>query len=333
MNRKKQILLSFICVGLVICLSACGLGNKCIFSINGEKIYNKDVTVFGLIYAKEYNIGYTDQLQEIYEGNETYEEYYKKQLEDDILSTVLLYVEAKKDSYKLTEEEKKEVSQRTEELIKEYGTERLKTKKISDSDIEKIYEMKLLGNSYIESQTKEEDVSADGSRYIRVYQVTFPTVLLDEDGMIQSNQDGTLQKQSDEEVEKIKLLAEEFAEKVKSGEDIEKLVKEYDSTVTGMEKTMKYDDLDAEYRQEVDALSEGDCSKVISSEYGYYVIKLLNDEDKEFAKAISDYELITSTTNKKEDIVEELYDTYIKEEKDYKDSERWEEVTITSFLK
>ena len=335
MNKNKRILLSVICAGLVMCLSACGIGKKWIFSLNGEKIYNKDVMVFGLIYAKEYNIEYTDELQEIYEGNETYEEYYKNELEEEILSTVLLYSEAEKSNWELTKEEKKEISEKVEELVNEYGTEWLKDRKISDSDIEKIYEMKFLGDSYVESLTKEEEeeASAEKSRYIRVYQVTFPTVLLDEEGMIQSNQDGTVQRKSEEEMEKIKLQAEEFAEKVKSGEAIEKLVKEYDSTVTGVEKTMKYEDLDAEYKQAVDRLSMGDCSEVISAEYGYYVVKLLKDEDEDYAQAISDYEAITIVNDKRDEMVEELYDTYIKEEKDYKNSERWKEVSISSFLK
>lgn len=334
MNGKKQILLSVICAGLVICLSACGIGKKWIFSLNGEKIYNKDVTAFGLIYAKEYNIKYTNELQEIYEGTETYEEYYKNELEDEILSTVLLYSEAEKNNWELTKEEKEEISEKVEELVNEYGTEWLKDRKISDSDIEKIYEMKFLGDSYVESLTKEEeeDDSEEKSRYIRVYQVTFPTVLLDEEGMIQSNQDGTMQKQSEEEMEKIKLQAEDFAEKVKSGEDIEKLVKEYDDTVTGVEKIMRYEDLDTEYKQAVDKLSKGDCSEVISAEYGYYVIKLLNDEDKEFVQAVSDYESIAIVTDKREELVAELYDTYLKEEEDYKNSKRWDEITIRLFL-
>lgn len=333
MNGKKQILLSLICAGLVMCLSACGIGKKWIFSLNGEKIYNKDVAAFGLIYANEYNIGYADELQEIYEGNETYEEYYKNELEDEILSTVLLYAEAKKNGCELTKKEKEEVSQKTGEIITEYGTGWLKERKISKSDIEKIYEMKLLGDSYIESQTRMGKTVERSSKYIKVYQVTFSTVLLDEDGMIKSNQDGTVQRQSEEEVGKIRLQAEEFAEKVKSGEEIEKLLAEYDSVATGLEKTMKYEDLYAEYRQAVDKLSKGECSGVIPAEYGYYVIKLLENEDEEYAQTLSDYEFLTIVNDKKDEIVEELYDTYLKDEKDYKNSKQWDDVTISSFLK
>lgn len=331
---KKHILLSFICIGLLVCLSACGKGNKWIFSLNGEELYDKDITVFGLIYAKEYNIENTDKLKETYEGNETYEEYYKSQLEEEIISTVLLYGKAKENNCKLTKEAEKEVSQNVEELIEAYGKEWIETKDITQSDIEKIYEMKLLGNSYIESLTGEEDeeVQKENTRYIKVYQVTFPVVLLDKNGMMQSNQDGTVQKQPEAEIAVKRSEAEAFAQKAKSGEDMEELVKDYDDTVTGAEKILKYEDLDSEYKKAVDKISEGESSDVITSEYGYYVIKLIDADDTEYEESISAYETTKISQDKQDGVLKELYETYIGDDKDYKNNKKWEEITITSFL-
>lgn len=331
---KKHILLSFICIGLLVCLSACGKGNKWIFSLNGEELYDKDITVFGLIYAKEYNIENTDKLKETYEGNETYEEYYKSQLEEEIISTVLLYAKAKENNCKLTKEAEKEVSQNVEELIEAYGKEWIETKDITQSDIEKIYEMKLLGNSYIESLTGEEDeeVQKENTRYIKVYQVTFPVVLLDKNGMMQSNQDGTVQKQPEAEIAVKRSEAEAFAQKAKSGEDMEELVKDYDDTVTGAEKILKYEDLDLEYKKAVDKISEGESSDVITSEYGYYVIKLIDADDTEYEESISAYETTKISQDKQDGVLKELYETYIGDDKDYKNNKKWEEITITSFL-
>lgn len=331
---KKHILLSFICIGLLVCLSACGKGNKWIFSLNGEELYDKDITVFGLIYAKEYNIENTDKLKETYEGNETYEEYYKSQLEEEIISTVLLYGKAKENNCKLTKEAEKEVSQNVEELIEAYGKEWIETKDITQSDIEKIYEMKLLGNSYIESLTGEEDeeVQKENTRYIKVYQVTFPVVLLDKNGMMQSDQDGTVQKQPEAEIAVKRSEAEAFAQKAKSGEDMEELVKDYDDTVTGAEKILKYEDLDLEYKKAVDKISEGESSDVITSEYGYYVIKLIDADDTEYEESISAYETTKISQDKQDGVLKELYETYIGDDKDYKNNKKWEEITITSFL-
>ena len=331
-NRKKQVLLQVICVGLFVCLSACGKGSRWTFFLNEEKVYDKDITAFGLIYAKEHNIENTDKLQEIYEGKETYQEYYKEQLENEIISTVLLYGKAKEDKCNLTEEEEREISKNAEELMASYGEDWLKKKKVKAPDIEKVYEMKLLGDSYIEKQ-KDENIQEKKTRYIKVYQVTFPTVLLDEDGMVKSNQDGTIQRQSDEEIVRKKSEAEDFAEKAKSGENMEKLVKDYDSTVTGVEKTLKYEDLDLSYRQAVDKISVGESSDVIISEYGYYVVKLIDADDTEYTDSLSDYESEKASQDERAAILQELYEDYIRDDKNYKNSKRWDKIAFTSFLK
>ena len=62
---SKKVLAGIVCVGLLMCLSACGRGSKWVFSLSGEKIYNKDITVFGLIYAREHKIENTDKFERI----------------------------------------------------------------------------------------------------------------------------------------------------------------------------------------------------------------------------------------------------------------------------
>lgn len=332
---SKKIWAGIVWVGLLICLSACGKGSKWIFSLNGEKVYDKDITVFGLIYAMEHKIDNTDKLKELYDEKQTYQEYYKEQLEDEIISTVLLYGKAKEDNCNLKEEEKEEILKKVDELTASYGEDWMKKKKIKSSDIEKIYEMKLMGDSYIKKQKEEknENDSENKGRYIKVYQVTFPTVLLDENGMVKSNQDGTIQKQSEEISARRKSDAEEFARKVKSGEVMEKLVKDYDNTVTGVEKTLKYEDLDTAYRKEIDKISVGQSSDVIVSEYGYYVVKLLDTDDTEYADLLSDYENEKSSQDERAEVLKELYDTWIRDDKHYKNSKRWDKIKFASFLK
>ena len=192
--------------------------------------------------------------------------------------------------------------------------------------------MKLLGDAYIEKQ-KNENIQEEKTRYIKVYQVTFPTVLLDEDGMIKSNQDGTVQRQSETEIIKKKSEAEDFAEKAKSGENMEKLVKDYDNMVTGVERTLKYEDLDLAYKRAVDKLSVGESSDVIISEYGYYVVKLIDADDTEYSDSLSDYESEKASQDERAEILQELYDDYIRDDKNYKNSKRWDKITFTSFLK
>ena len=334
MSRKKQILFSYLCIVLLVMLSACGFEKKWIFSLNGENLYHKDIMAFGLIYAKEYNIENTEQLHEEYETGQTYEEYYMELLEDEILSTVLLYKAAKENKFTLSEEEKEQVKNDAAKLADSYGKDWMEKREFSTDDLENAYEMKYLGEKYIKSLSEEAgEEENQKDRYIKVYQVTFPTVAFDEDGMVLSNQDGTIQELPDSEKKEMKIQAEDYAQRVQAGEDMEKLLKEYDDSVTAIEKSLKYDDLDNAYQKAVDSLSKGETSNIIASDYGYYVIKLLETEDTDYKASVEGYEADKAVQDKKDEIIKKLYDTHIRDDKDYINTEKWEEITFISFLK
>lgn len=334
-NRKKQGIAVLLCILLVAGLSACGKGSKWIFSLNGEKLYYKDVMAFGLIYTKEYNIVNAQQLENGYDNDDTYGTFYKKELEDEIISSVLLYKEAQGAQYELSKEKKQEAEEKSKELVDFYGEEWLSERKVTALDIENVYEMKFLGESYAAylSQDGENEKGDGEERYIRVYQVTFPTVELDEDGMVLSDEDGFARKLSNVQIEQRKADALEFVEKARGGEDMIKLLNSYDQSVTGMEKYLKYNDLEKEYKSAVDAVSENEVSDVIESSYGYYVIKLIESDAKEYADSVASYEKDAQGLEKKDDLVENLYETYIGDDKEYKNKERWKEIEFTSFLK
>lgn len=330
----KRLLAGLLCICLVTGLTACGKGKKWLFSLDGEKLYDKDVMIYGLDFAKDYNISKDGSLDELYENGMTYEDYYKEQLEEEILSTVLLYKEAKAEKFKLPKDEKKQIQEQTDKFIETYGEDWLKEQKISVDDVEKVYEMKILGNAYLESiSDKSSEDNKETARYINVFQVTFLTVELDEDGMMKTDENGKALKLSSDEIAEKKTQAEEFAGKVQGGEAIETLVKDYDKTVTGMEKYLKYVDLSENYKKAVDSLSEGDVSGVIESEYGYLVIKLLEADSKAHAEVISDYEIKTSNSEKKAELFEKLYNKYLKDDLNYKNTEKWEKVEISSFVR
>ncbi|MGN0154838.1 MAG: peptidyl-prolyl cis-trans isomerase [Lachnospiraceae bacterium] len=337
---KRMVLMLGMSCAVISLLTACGQKHGWLFSLNGETISKKDVDAFGFIYTKEHNIVNTGQMDEIYESGDTYGEYFKKELEDEIVSTVLLYKEAEDSGKKLSNEDKEQAEKKAEEVESAYGKEWLEQKDVSKSDIKRVYEMKLLGNSYIESLSEEnpEDVEggkteepAEKERYIKVYQVLFPTVELDAEGMVKSNTDGSVKKLSLEETEMRKEQAEEFSEKA-SDADMETLLKDYDQSVTGMEKYLKYADLEKDYKQAVDALSEGKVSGVIESSYGYYVIKLLESDSKEYVNNVETYAEQTKIQNKKAEILKTLYNTYVGDDKNYRNDKLWEKVTILDYL-
>lgn len=345
--KYKNMLSVVLVIILAAGLTACGMANKKVFSANGETFTYKDVMAYGFIFAKENNIVDTEMLKEKYENNETYRNYYKRQLEEEILEMLLLYGEAQANDVQLTEDEKEEAEKNAKLLTDDVGEERLKEEKVSESDIKKLYEIQMLAESYIESFSKEGAASNDEGdvesedrndsekeeRYVKVFQVIFPTVLLDEDGMVQSDQDGNLKKLSEYEILKKKREALEFSEKAKSGASMEALLKDYDETVTGSEQYLKYNDLETTYKKAIDSLSEGEVSGSFEGDYGYYVIQLMESDAAEYAQTLFTHEKAVEEESRAEEEIERLYNTYIGKNSEYKNQELWDQIEIEQFMK
>lgn len=330
----KKFLTFFMCIGLVVVLTACGTENKWIFSLNEEKIYDREVTLFGLIYTKEYNVD-MEQLAKEREDGQTYADFYKNGLENEIISVVLLYKEAQNAKYKLTKEEIKDVEAESEAFVSFYGKDWLKKKDISVSDVKTVYEMRALGNSYAKSLSTDEAVEKqpEEERYVKVYQVTFPTVLPDKNGMVQSDKNGRVMKQSEEKCQEIEEAAHHYADQAHAGEDMKTLLDDYDESVTGMEKYLKYADLNKEYKDAIDQLEENGVSDVIVSDYGYYVVQLLDGDASDHAKLLASYEENSGEQQEKGELLDKLYATYVREDQNYKNQELWENVKISYFIK
>jgi parvulin-like peptidyl-prolyl isomerase len=321
---------------LVTGLFGCGKGNDWVFSLHGEKLYDTEVRAFGVIYASEHNIISSEQLEETYEGRKTYEDYYKEAFSDDLIETMVLYGEAKEKGVTLSEEEKEEVESKTTALTEKYGDTWLEVKNLTKDDIQEVFEKKALGEAYLKQQTEEnEETSSDEEkeRYVRVYEVCFPTVKINDDGMVASNQDGTLQNISATEKEEKKQQAEEFSDKAKEGEDMETLLKDYPSDVTGVERVLKYEDLDSTYKKTLEALGKNEISGVFETDYGYYVVKMLEQDDTEHGEKIENYEADTALEAKKDEVLEELMEVYAKDEAEYRNAEKWEDISFSSFLR
>ncbi len=320
---------------LVTMTTACGIGKRWIFSLNGKKLYDKDVDAYGYVYAMTHNIADDGQMDKAYDEEETYSEHYKKELEDEILSNVLLSKEAKDAGIKVTSKQKKACKKKAETLCNTYGEERLKQQNLTREDIQNVYEVQKLSELYVAQQQKKDDSDTkdeETKRYISVFQVMFPTVEFDENGLVVSDENGTVINVSSQEMEQQNERANEFRTKVADGQDIETVLKEYSSNATGVSKNLKYDDLDAAYKKEVDKLSEGQVSNVFEGTYGYYIIRLDQKDANEYAGTIIDYEQQENTQNLRKELLDDLYVQYVGTDKNYRNDKKWEQVNIIDYL-
>ncbi|MBQ9983595.1 MAG: peptidyl-prolyl cis-trans isomerase [Lachnospiraceae bacterium] len=351
MSTIRRCLVLLTNVMLVLSICACGRSDDCFFSLNGQELDSKDVAAFVYVYVTEFNIRDVEQLEEFYEGSTTYQEYYKQELENDIIETVLLYKEAKDKGITLTAGDREKLATNTSNVLKRFEGEDMQ-EDVSKADIEKVYEMKLLGEAYLDAVSQEteevsgkEDEASDSAdeaegknvgrqdRYVKVYQVIFPIVELDEEGMVRSDEEGNLVTVSTAEVSKRKEEAVRFAEQAGTGADMEMLLEDVSDGVTGVEKYLKYDDLATDYKHAVDAISVGEVSGVIESDYGFYVVKLLEKDSADFSNTITTYEeeVLESTARTEE--LNRLYSLYAGANKEYKNNTLWDTLEIRRYIK
>jgi len=338
----KKILYIYLCLGMLFGLCACDTSDIWVFSLNGEKLYEKDVATFAYIYVAEHNIQDREQLKDLYENSETYEELYKKALEDEIISTTLLYKEAKDRKIKLSGEEKELIQKNVENVVERFGIEALEKNEVSETDLERVYEMRMLGQLYVDSLSTTEndldDSEKDGEhisdeRYVKVYQVTFPTVELDANGMVRTDAEGNLITIPSSQMSAMKLEAADFAENAKNNGDMETLVESCSETVSGVEKYLKYEDLSSNYKKAIDALNAGEVSDVLEEDYGYYVIRLIEKDDKEYAQSVAEHQQETDVLALEQEELDRLYSEYAQENKGYKNSSMWEMIDIENYMK
>lgn len=333
MGLIKKITSVCMCMILLAGLTACKEEQSWIFSINGREFYNQEITIFGLMFTMDYNIRNTEHLQESYEEEKTYSEYYKEQLEKEIINIIILYQEAEQNDYCLGKKEEENIKTKTDRFLDYYGKEWLFESGIKREDVEQIYKLRVTGDSYLQSISKDNEKDDKPDRFVKVFQVIFPTVELDEDGMVISGPDGEVTHISDIKIEQKKTEAQSFCDRAKAGEDIEALLKDYDNTVTGIERYLQLSELDAEYKKAVEGLEKGGISDVIISDYGFYVIKLLEKNAAEYARTLSVYEDNKQRKTVREDVLSDLYDKYIRGQKEYKNDSEWDKVSLELFIK
>lgn len=319
-------------VMIVVSCIGCGKEKTSLFHICQRDLSYEETLVFGYIYGMTYNLKDTDAFDDLYEGEQSYGEYCKGQIQKDIIDTMLLYYEAGQNKLALSSEEKKKVSADTSGLIEYYGEKLLEGANINKKDVEAVYYMKALANKYITECLNEEEDEIEKRNYVKVYQVTFLTAKLDEKGNYDIDENGDVVMMDSASVSEKKQEAETFSTRAKEGEDIQSLVDEYGASVIGAEKYVNYNDLSKAYKTTVDGLSIGETSQPFAFDYGYYVIKLLSTEGDEYANAVADHDKATKNEEIKNKELQRLKELYIGTKTDYIEKE-WDDIKIETFAK
>lgn len=226
-------------------------------------------------------------------GNMTMEEYVVDSVKNTIANLIYLNLTADELRIVLTDEENRKAA----EAATEYTS---MSEGISEDAVQEIYTLILRAEKAFYAMTDDVDteVSNDEARIISVQYVFVSTMV--------KNEDGTISAVSESEYNRAKKLAEEIYKAARNGSDMISLATEKSSdSIHSME--LGRGQYNREFENAAFDLEIGEISDVVETEYGFYVIKCINDNiESNIAKRKAEIVL-----GRRSEIFLEQYEKYI----------------------
>lgn len=307
-TKNKVLAMLGIAAVVILCAGVCymQLRPRAVLKVTGPDQSGSDVT--NTVYMKEtvydifqvesqYNM-YSSLYQQMY--GKTYWEMEdvddegrsgasaaKKQVMDNVKQREILCMEAQKLGYSLTDEEKKSVADNVQTALKELPEGQKKIDGLDEKSLTTVFEKSALAEKYkqviiAEAGIDEEALKATVDRN-EYHQYTMQYYKV-------SNKEGSGEEQTDvSEEQKQKNLAsmQALKEKAATAEDFTKLVEEGDESgiEAYQEEKLLTKDMESstfltkKLRKKLIKMANDEISDVIEGEDGYYLVKMVNNDD------------------------------------------------------
>lgn len=257
------------------------------------------------------------------EDGDTYASTYKKQIMQTLKQREILYMCALKNDMSLTDDEKKEVQEEVKSARENMTDSQKKIKGLDEATLTTVLEKEKLGDKYkdsvidtldIDEEALKKSVDKKSYRQYTLQYYTFAKTETDSNGESKDKDAETLKqgKKDMEALQKKAAKAEDFTKNVITDENNDNV----DDNNKGISYTTKdlietdEDFLDAKTLKKVKKMKNGAVSDLIETKDGYYVIKMVNNNDPE----AYDNQCNTVISQEKETQFETVYKNTIKAE-------------------
>lgn len=257
------------------------------------------------------------------EDGDTYASTYKKQIMQTLKQREILYMCALKNDMSLTDDEKKEVQEDVKQARENMTDSQKKIKGLDEATLTTVLEKEKLGDKYkdsvidtlnIDEEALKKSVDKKSYRQYTLQYYTFAKTETDSNGESKDKDAETI-KQGKKDMEALQekaAKAEDFTKNVITDENNDNV----DDNNKGISYTTKdlietdEDFLDAKTLKKVKKMKNGAVSDLIETKDGYYVIKMVNNNDPE----AYDNQCNTVISQEKETQFETVYKNTIKAE-------------------
>lgn len=226
-----------------------GLASDELFRIGDVSCSLSEALVYLNNQKNQYENVYGIEMWDHEFGDVTLEEYLKNQVVSQLAQVKSMVLLADEQEIVLSEEEGNTAGEAAAEYMASLNEEEIRLLKVSEGDIQKMYEDYCLAYKAYDQITRDVsvEISDDEARIIELQQIFVP-----EEG-----------------------LAEELKRKLDEGEDFDSLASNY-SQASQTTITIARGEKEAEYEQVAFDLDNEGVSDVFAADDGYYILKCLN---------------------------------------------------------
>ena len=276
-------------LGLVslLCLSMIGCSSKNEFKVGDIEFSNQDVERVESILTATSNYTDTNYLSDFKSSKDNKE--ITSKVIDYMIDNEVVYQKAQSEGIKVDENDVEQKYNQIKTMLDANGDYKKSLEKanIDEAYLKETIKKDLVINKYKEKY--EEDLKVTDKEietYYNKNKSDFKEESIEAYHILVSTLDDEDKQVSDSEKDKLKSKANKIAEKIKSGEDFEKLAKENsDDKSTG--KNGGYlgyftkEDKNPEFTKKVFSLDKGQVSDVFETPYGYEIVKVTDKKTKQ----------------------------------------------------
>ena len=299
-------------------------------------IYNEEEMgyLYNDIYMQFYGMSYWDMPDEE-NGNKTGEEIAKENVISQLKKDAVLYNEAKKAGYTLSDSDKEEAKENYNSFISEFTEEQKKISGVSDALLTYFehqvlidyYKADLLDESDFDSDKVEATVSKEDCREYDYEYYSFDKT--NEEGEDYS-EDEIAAKLDELNGLQAELKADTDMNALLSDKDIDDI--EYADDYIVVEDIKegggygKYNGINID--KEITSLENGECTEVLETDWAYYVFRMKNNDSKDYYdEAVED-----AIKDAHDAIFDKMYENVKSEYTFVLDEEEWDKVVIGNMI-
>lgn len=258
-------------------------------------------------YQKTYGEGIWSLELETDDGKKSMKDVTLEDIISDINCVKVMVSQAEDLDISLKEEEKESVAQQAETFYSGLTKKDIQQTEITKEDVIKVMEENMIASKVYDHIIADCDfeISDEEARMTTFYDVVFECYKVKKDGSVEEYTDEQKALQFEKAKEALESLAQE--EDVTYESIVDKYSLQYSNSYT-MKKTDIVEEYGESVAEKILALSDGEVSAVVESQYGYHIFKMIDSDDKELTKKNKE-EIITQMQREYSD---EIYEKWAK---------------------